>query len=90
MSIEDKEVLFEEIKRNIEELLSQKLPLEEILKGITHLLASKVDYYDWVGFYLTDPEKKSELVLGPFVGEPTEHVRIPFGKGICGQAAETN
>ena len=28
------------------------------------------------------------LVLGPFVGEPTEHVRIPFGRGICGQAAE--
>jgi len=29
------------------------------------------------------------LVLGPFVGEPTEHVRIPYGKGICGQTAES-
>lgn len=29
------------------------------------------------------------LVLGPFVGEPTEHVRIPYGRGICGQAAES-
>ena len=27
------------------------------------------------------------VLLGPFVGAPTEHVRIPFGKGICGQAA---
>ena len=27
-------------------------------------------------------------MLSPYVGEPTEHTRIPFGKGICGQAAE--
>ena len=46
-------------------------------------------YYDWVGFYLTDPEKKDELVLGPYEGDPTEHTRIPFGRGICGQAAAT-
>jgi GAF domain-containing protein len=26
-------------------------------------------------------------VLVSFEGESTEHVRIPFGKGICGQAA---
>ncbi len=51
------------------------------------LLADNVSYYDWVGFYFVDKEKPNELVLGPFVGEPTEHVRIPFGKGICGQAA---
>jgi len=47
-----------------------------------------VPHYDWVGFYMVDAEKMNELVLGPFVGDPTEHVRIPFGKGICGQAAE--
>ena len=29
-----------------------------------------------------------ELVLGPCVGTPTDHVKIPFGRGICGQAAE--
>jgi len=51
------------------------------------LLVENVPHYDWVGFYLVDKAKK-ELVLGPFVGEPTEHVRIPFGRGICGQAAE--
>lgn len=57
------------------------------LQRICELLHAEVDYYDWVGFYLTDPGTQ-ELVLGPFVGDPTEHVRIPFGKGICGQAAE--
>ncbi|HSC78233.1 MAG TPA: GAF domain-containing protein, partial [Candidatus Acidoferrales bacterium] len=28
----------------------------------------------------------NELVLGPFVGAPSPHVRIPIGKGICGAA----
>jgi GAF domain-containing protein len=27
-------------------------------------------------------------MLGPYLGAPTEHVKIAFGQGICGQAAE--
>jgi L-methionine (R)-S-oxide reductase len=49
-------------------------------------LREEVAHYDWVGFYLAYP-KRHLLVLGPFEGEPTEHVRIPYGTGICGQAA---
>ena len=30
-----------------------------------------------------------ELVLGEFVGRPTEHVRIPVGEGICGASARS-
>ena len=40
--------------------------------------------YSWVGIYLLDG---NELVLGPFVGKPTPHTRIPLGMGICGAAA---
>ncbi|MBW2263154.1 MAG: GAF domain-containing protein [Deltaproteobacteria bacterium] len=58
------------------------------LQTISDLLRENVDHYDWVGFYLVEPGTRT-LVLGPFAGEPTEHVRIPFGKGICGQAAES-
>ncbi len=61
---------------------------DEKLLGICEILSKGIDHYDWVGFYLLDPGKERELVLGPYVGEPTDHVRIPFGKGICGQAAE--
>jgi GAF domain-containing protein len=57
------------------------------LKRICVLLAEKVPYYNWVGFYLVPPDEQDELVLGPYVGEPTEHTRISFGTGICGQAA---
>jgi len=38
-----------------------------------------------VGFYLVE---NGELVLGPYVGEPTDHTNIDFGEGVCGQAAE--
>ncbi len=56
------------------------------LREVCRLLASHEPGFDWVGFYFV-AEGREELVLGPFVGEPTEHVRIPFGSGICGQAA---
>ncbi len=59
------------------------------LYAICALLEREVAYYDWVGFYLVDPVHARELVLGPFVGAPTEHTRIAFGQGICGQAADT-
>jgi GAF domain-containing protein len=58
------------------------------LAAVCRLLAARQPGYDWVGFYLVDPASPRELVLGPFVGEPTEHTRIPFGRGICGQMAE--
>lgn len=63
---------------------------DEKLQEICRLLADKIEVFDWVGFYLVDPEADRELVLGPYVGEATDHTCIPFGKGICGQAAETN
>lgn len=39
---------------------------------------------NWVGFYL---EKRGELLLGPFQGKPA-CIHIPWGKGVCGTAAE--
>ncbi len=59
------------------------------LQGICKLLKESVPYYDWVGFYFKNGDKE-ELKLGPFAGEPTDHIIIPFGKGICGQVAVSN
>ncbi len=59
---------------------------EARLRSVCSLLRDCVPWYDWVGFYAMDVTG-AELVLGPFCGEPTEHVRIPVGRGICGQAA---
>lgn len=57
------------------------------LQTVCGLLAERVAHYNWVGFYLRDRSGREELVLGPHVGAPTDHTRIPFGRGICGQAA---
>ena len=40
----------------------------------------------WTGFYLIDPLKPDELVVGPYQGT-LGCLRIPFGKGVCGVAA---
>jgi GAF domain-containing protein len=61
---------------------------QQALADLCKLLRAGVPYYNWVGFYIVEPSGDM-LRLGPFDGEPTEHVRIPFGKGICGQAAQT-
>jgi GAF domain-containing protein len=40
----------------------------------------------WCGFYLVDPHKPNELVVGPYQGT-LGCLRIPFGKGVCGHVA---
>ena len=62
---------------------------DEKLLAVCTLIQESLPDYDWVGFYLVDHSQHRMLKLGPYVGAPTDHVYIPFGKGICGQAAET-
>ena len=81
---------FEELKPKVQDILTKTDILrDEKLVQICHLLKDNIDYYDWVGFYFRNGDKE-ELVLGPYVGEPTDHTVIPFGKGICGQVAVSN
>lgn len=78
------------LKPEVETIVSNSaLELDERLLAICQLLEKQVDYYDWVGFYFKNGDK-DELKLGPYVGEPTDHTIIPFGKGICGQVAVSN
>ena len=65
---------------------------EDWKKTLTHiceLLQKEVAHYDWVGFYFSDFDTRT-LHLKAFAGIPTDHTTIPFGKGICGQVAESN
>ena len=75
------------IHERVVDILAMDGTRDAKLRAICYLLRKKVPHYDWVGFYLVDPETPRELVLGPFEGAATEHTRIPFGKGICGQVA---
>ena len=56
---------------------------DEAMKAAVAFLKEKPDY-TWVGIYLLDG---NELVLGPYLGKPSPHTRIPLGRGICGAAA---
>ena len=48
------------------------------------VLKDRLPHYAWVGIYLLDGD---ELVLGPYLGKPSPHTRIPLNRGICGAAA---
>lgn len=81
---------------NTQQVLDQAIDIihtdqsrDEKLQQICELLDREVDAFNWTGFYLDSETEENMLELGPFVGESTHHVKIPYGKGICGQAAET-
>ena len=80
----------ETLKPKIKSTIDQsELSTDERLLKVCEILEANVDYYNWVGFYFKNGDKH-ELKLGPYVGEPTDHTIIPFGKGICGQVAVSN
>jgi GAF domain-containing protein len=57
---------------------------DEAMRHTVTVLKDQMPDYSWVGIYLLED---NELVLGPFLGTPSPHTRIPLNKGICGAAA---
>ncbi|MFT5851274.1 MAG: L-methionine (R)-S-oxide reductase [Colwellia sp.] len=55
------------------------------MANISALLFNALVQVNWVGFYRV---LDNELVLGPFQGQ-VACIRIPFGVGVCGTAAQT-
>jgi GAF domain-containing protein len=53
------------------------------IEKLVAFLKDRVPHYNWVGVYVLEG---NELVLGPFLGAPSPHVRIPLDQGICGAA----
>jgi GAF domain-containing protein len=53
---------------------------------VAAMLADAFEHYFWTGFYLVDPQKPDELVVGPYQGT-LGCLRIGFGRGVCGAAA---
>jgi L-methionine (R)-S-oxide reductase len=57
---------------------------QRVTARVVEILKREMPHYSWVGIYLLHG---NELVLGPFLGKPSPHTRIPIGSGICGAAA---
>ena len=66
----------------------KNLNLKDSLNFICEFLQKNIKGYDWVGYYFHND--KNQLVLKTYFGLKTDHTIIPFGKGICGQTAESN
>jgi L-methionine (R)-S-oxide reductase len=81
---------FQELQPEVTQIIkNSSLTRDEKLHQICLLLEQNIEYYTWVGFYFANHETQT-LHLGPYVGAPTDHTVIPFGKGICGQVAISN
>jgi GAF domain-containing protein len=75
-----------EILDSIRNLISSEPDATSLLAEVVSLLRRERPHYHWVGVYLLQGD---ELVLGPYVGKPTSHTRIPLNQGICGAAASS-
>jgi L-methionine (R)-S-oxide reductase len=51
-----------------------------------HSLPPPSNAVNWAGFYVLDPLKPSQLILGPFQGKVACQT-IQIGKGVCGTVA---
>ena len=71
------------ILKQVEKLMAARDRNPDWLKEVCALLQRERRHYNWVGIYFLDGK---ELVLGPYVGAPSPHLRIPVDKGICGAA----
>lgn len=79
----------QDLHKRVDVIIDSTISTEDRLQKICQLLSDEVEYYNWVGFYFKNGDK-NELKLGPYVGAATDHTIIPYGKGICGQVAESN
>ncbi|WP_456292686.1 GAF domain-containing protein [Pseudomonas sp. AK106] len=69
----------------LESLLADERDFIANAAQFSAFLYTQLDDLNWAGFYLN---RNEELVLGPFQGQ-IACVRIPFGRGVCGTAAES-
>lgn len=70
----------------VQQMATSTANASSLMAEVVSMLQRERPYYNWLGVYVL---KGSELVLGPFVGKPTPHTRIPLNKGICGAAASS-
>jgi L-methionine (R)-S-oxide reductase len=68
----------------VREGLAEEPDAHRAMQITVEQLAKHLPDYTWTGIYVLEG---NELCLGPYVGKPSPHTRIPLGRGICGAAA---
>jgi len=83
-----KDARYRDVAAEIAAVLEGEPNLTARMATVASMLASSFDHYFWTGFYVVDPAKGDELVVGPYQGT-LGCLRIVFGRGVCGTAAAT-
>ena len=81
----DKAVMYRDLLSAVEGLTSGEPDAIANMANVAALIWETLPDLNWAGFYRN---VDGELVLGPFQGRPA-CIRIPFGQGVCGAAAQT-
>jgi L-methionine (R)-S-oxide reductase len=81
----DKATLYRDLAQALEALIGDETDPIANMANAAGLIFESLPDLNWAGFYRN---AGGELVLGPFQGRPA-CIRIPFGTGVCGVAAET-
>ena len=81
----DKPAAYAELETSLRALLAGEDDLIANAANLAALLYWSLPQLNWAGFYLVEP-RRGDLLLGPFQGKPA-CVRIPIGRGVCGNAA---
>jgi GAF domain-containing protein len=84
----DKAARYAELAEEVAAVLAGEPDRTARMATVASMLASSFEHYFWTGFYVVDPAKGDELVVGPYQGT-LGCLRIAFGRGVCGAAAAT-
>jgi GAF domain-containing protein len=84
----DKAARYAEVEQEILAVLEGEPDRTARMATVASMLNDAFETYFWTGFYVVDPAKGTELVVGPYQGT-LGCLRIPFGRGVCGAAAAT-
>ena len=82
----DKAARYAEVEAEILAVLDGEPNLTARMATVASMLSDAFETYFWTGFYVVDPDRPAELVVGPYQGT-LGCLRIPFGRGVCGAAA---
>jgi GAF domain-containing protein len=77
--------MYRDLASALEGLVSGETDAVANMANAAALIWETLPELNWVGFYRN---VEGELVLGPFQGRPA-CIRIKFGEGVCGVAAQT-
>ncbi len=84
----DKAARYAEVEAEILAVLDGEPDRVARMATVAAMLADAFEDYFWAGFYVVDPARERELVVGPYQGT-LGCLRIAFGRGVCGAAAES-